>query len=875
MVSSLALRRQASSQRWSVHAILFVAAILSDASVLVAEELTYEQHVRPIFKAHCFHCHGEEPDLSGELDLRLVRLMQQGGNSGAAIVPGNAAESLLWERILLDEMPEGSKKLTTAQKQLVKDWIDQGAETARTEPDDPHKVRFTAEELAHWAYQPVQLPAIPRINGSQIRNEIDAFVARQLSQHGLTFSPLATRATLIRRLTFDLLGVPPSPLEIEAFVSDDSPFAYERLVDRLLASPQFGVRWGRHWLDVAGFAETNGGQGADTDRPHAWRYRDYVVDSFNQSKPIDVFYIEQLAGDELLGEPLDIGNSRHQELLTATGFLRMAPDATQNENTLANRNLAAADALRVVSSVMLGTTVGCAQCHDHKYDPIAIDDYYRFRAIFDPVFPLQDWQTPNSRVMDFTPEDVHAAAATIENRAQQLEDDLNRRRNELAQQIQERKLADVPAEVRNATREAVLTTPKERSASQRELLDLYPMVKPIANIVGLLVEYDMPAYRQFEKEAEQITAIRATKPPRQIVMTTQERPTVIPVTHVLFRGNPEAPGEEIAPGVPTAFNQFRGKQIPQNDNTTLTTGRRRAYAHQLTDGTHPLAARVFVNRTWMHHFGRGIVATVSDFGLSGEPPSHPQLLDWLANDLIQHGWDQKRLHRLIVSSTVYRQVSRRTAQLDSIDPENIYLSRMNLRRLEAEAIRDAVFAVCDDLDLNLGGPSIPVTQNQEGKVVLGVATVRDGLQTGVDRGAASVSRRSIYIQAKRRLPLNMLATFDQPLMNPNCEQRRHSTVATQSLWFLNDEMIVDRSHQLSYQLVQQSSIRDEQINHLFQRLFAMPASVQELRACREFIENQHRRFLRQPSHTPPQAELHAVAALCQTLLASNRFLYVD
>jgi hypothetical protein len=857
--------------------------LLLPAAMNAADEspLTFEQHVRPILKAHCFHCHGEAPELGGGLDLRLVRLMQAGGDSGTAVQPGDPESSLLWLRIAADEMPEGPRKLPTADKDVVRRWIRRGARTARPEPEDPEDARVSSEELAHWAYQPVSRPEVPRPAGYELQTPVDGFIAARLAAHELDFSPAADRRTLIRRVSFDLLGLPPTPAEVNAFLADRSPDAYARLVDRLLASPHFGVRWGRHWLDVAGYAETDGGQEADTRREHAWRYRDYVIDAFNENRPINQFYIEQLAGDELLEGPVDIDNPRHYRLLTATGFLRMAPDPTQSNNTLAERNMAAAAALQVMTSAMLATTVGCAQCHDHRYDPIGIDDYYRLRAVFDPVFSLRDWQTPLAQLVDFTPPEVAAERERIETRARAREGDLNRRRNEHGRRIQELKLADVPETDRAATRAAVLTAPSQRTPEQKRLLDQYPMVKPVSSIVGLLVEYDSAAFRKFQQEQEQIAALRATRPPIRMVMATRERPGVIPVSHVLFRGDPESPGEEVAPAELTVLSRGREAAVPADDGSRPTSGRRLAYARQLTDGSHPLAARAFVNRLWLHHFGRGLVATPGDFGLAGEKPSHPDLLDWLADDFVRHGWNQKRVHRLILLSRTYRQSSRRARETNAVDPENTLLSHMNLRRLEAEAIRDALLAVAGQLNPQLGGPSVPVTESPEGKIVLGTATTRQGLKTGVDGVPREAGRRSAYVEVQRRLPLDMLATFDLPDMSPNCHLRHASTVATQALWFLNDAVIVEKAEAVADLLLRSSPDEQACVEHLFLRLFATSPTEEELRLCRDYLATQREQLAAGRSvqtgadAAGPDPDRQALATLCQALLASNRFLYVD
>jgi hypothetical protein len=864
-----------------IRALFLPISVALLRNLILAEEpaLTFEKDVRPILRAQCFHCHGDGEERSGGLDARLVRLIRSGGDSGSAIVAGNPAGSLLWQRIEAGEMPPGAKKLSDRQKEIIRLWIQQGAPTARPEPENIEEARFSQEELSHWAWQPLEQPVIPKVDESSDQTPIDSFIISALRERGLSESREADRSTLIRRLTFALTGLPPKPADVEEFIRDESPDAWKQLVDRLLESPQFGVRWGRHWLDVAGYAETNGDPGDETPRPHAWRYRDYVVDAFNRNKPIDEFLVEQLAGDELIDGELNTANSRHRELLTATGFLRMAPDPTQSSNTLADRNMAVADSLKVVSSAMLGLTIGCAQCHDHKYDPIGIDDYYRFRAIFDPAFPLESWQQPDARVVDFSTAFEKSESARIEAEAVVREAVLNERAQKIGREIQESRLSDVPENVRAATREAVLTKPEQQTAEQKRLLFLYPMVKTVDQILGQLVEFDNAVYREFEKEREKIAELRATRPPADMVMATRERPGTLPVSMVFHRGNPSTPGDSVTPQEVMVLRRYREARLPIRNESSATTGRRLGWARQLTDGRHPLTSRVFVNRVWMHLFGRGLVATPGDFGISGERPSHPALLDWLAQDFMDHGWDQKRLHRMILTSKTYRQSSARRQDLELRDPENRLLGRMTLRRLDVEEIRDAVLSVAGQLDERLGGPSVPVTLNAEGKVVSGVRLGRHGIRSGVDSASGSASsRRSVFIQVQRKLPLNMLATFDQPDMNPNCEVRRPSTVATQSLWFLNDSELIQRSTDLARLLSTLHSDAALQIDEIFLRLFAQRATAEERQACLEFLKVQTEHFasLAGPADlNSPDPGSQAMAALCQTLLASNRFLYVD
>ncbi len=820
---------------------------------LAAGELVFETDVRPILKAACFHCHGEAGEKKGGLDIRLVRLMLQGGKSGPVLTPGDPEASLLWEKLAADKMPKGEKKLSTDQKDKIRGWIAQGAKTARPEPENPEEARFTLEELAHWAYQPVVEVRSPAGEPSPI----DAFVAAKLAANGLHFSEQADRRTLIRRLSFGVTGLPPTADEVEAFVNDVAPGAYERLVDRLLASPQYGVRWARHWLDTAGYAESDGNALNDPKRAQAWRYRDYVIESFNKNKPINEFIVEQLAGDELIEGEVKVDEARHLELLTATGFLRMAPDGTQSSNSLIDRNTAVAASMQVVSTSLLGTTVGCAQCHDHKYDPIGIDDYYSFRAIFDPAFPLNNWKQPANRLVDMTSAEVRAERDKIEAEAKKLEEELKERRHAHCAGILEKKLEDVPEEVREATRKAVFTNENERTAEQKQLLENHPMVKPVDFISGLLVEYDGAANAEFEKEKKKIEEVRARKPPLRMIMATTEPPGEIPVSKVFFRGNPESPRLEVAPAELMVLRRHRPElKLPRNDEGRKSTGRRLAYARQLTDGSHPLTARVFVNRVWMHHFGRGLVATPGNFGLSGEKPSHPGLLDWLAADFVKNGWDLKRIHRMILHSKTYRQRSQRRPDHDRTDPENALLGRANLRRLEAEAIRDALLSVTGKLSATLGGPASPVSANGEGKAVIG----------------GDKFRRSAFVEVQRRLPLNMLETFDQPVMTPNCAQRRQTTVATQALWFLNDQEPVEYAGALASSLIGQSEFGSVRLARLYLSLFAELPTVDELQTCEKFLAEQRGHFAM--ADPKADADHRALASLCHVLLASNRFLYI-
>jgi hypothetical protein len=855
--------------------LLTVSAARSEES-----SLTYERDIRPILKQHCFHCHGEEPKPKGKLDVRTVKEIVKGGSSGSAVVPGKPAESLLWERIESDEMPEGNKKVSPAQKALLKKWIEQGAKTARPEPDNPNDARFTEEELAHWAWQPIKIVPVPTGEG----NPIDRFLLAKLSEKGVSqFSPETDQRTLIRRATFDLLGLPPTPEEVDLFLADRSPNAYERLLDRLLASPQYGERWGRHWLDVAGFAETDGNPVRDQDRPHAWRYRDYVIQSFNTDKRFNEFLREQIAGDEIAPKPLRLDDPKTVELLTATGFLRMAPDQTQTTNTIQERNQAVAEMMKVTSSTFLGLTVGCAQCHDHKYDPISAEDYYRLRAIFDPAFDLKKWKVPTQRLVDVTPKSVIERAEEIEQFAKEKEDALNREKEEAAQVVFDRELSRVPENDRAKAEAAIKTEEKKRSPEQIAILKQYPNVKTIAFIKGFFVEYDKKIHARIRQVEKEITELRATKPPRQFVMTVSETPNSLPSSQVHFRGDPEQPKQVVLPGELTVLDRDRKVTIPPKSADPNSSQRRLKYAEWLTSGRHPLTARVFVNRVWMHHFGKGLVATPGDFGFNGERPTHPELLDYLADDFVRHGWQVKRLHRQIMLTQAYRQSSRRNPELDRIDGENRLLGRMNLRRLEAESVRDALLKISGKLKLDLGGNSVPVAEDGEGKVVFGKRKLNEGLFAGIESIGDLAYRRSIYVESKRALPLAMLDTFDLPVMTPNCDARRFSTVAPQSLFLLNDQFTVEISDQVAERLFREATQTTDRVKLAYRLLFASEPTEAELKTCEKYLEaqteffksNGDKNWLETVKKWPHAPSLRAMATLCQTLACSNRFLYVD
>ncbi len=485
-------------------------------------------------KAHCFLCHGEEQEKGGELDLRLVRLMRKGGESGPVIHEKEPAESLLLERILSDEMPPGPKKLSIVEKDLIRQWLQSGRKHCDRNPRIRNSSihRRGIEPLVFSAHSPARNDFIDRRSGVGERRwprilfgsqNIDHWIVRKATENGFSAAPRANKQTLLRRLSFNLTGLPPTREELRAFLEDESEDAYSKVVERLLASPQYGVRWGRYWLDIAGYAESDGQILGDKARPHAWRYRDYVVDALNRDIPYSQFVREQIAGDQMIEGDIDPNNDEHARLLAATGFLQMAPDLSETENTVLNRNQAVSDTIQTVTSAVLGLTVACAQCHDHRYDPISIDDYYKLRAVFDPAMPLHQWKPPSQRLIDLTNDATKAERAKIEADAVALQDDINARRRAHCQTIQDREINAAPEEVRESLRKAIQTPVKDQTADQKALLESYPKVRTIDWIVGQLVEYDGPAHRGFQEEEKKVQEIRDSKPLARMIMSVQDK----------------------------------------------------------------------------------------------------------------------------------------------------------------------------------------------------------------------------------------------------------------------------------------------------------------------------------------------------------------
>lgn len=661
-------------------------------------------------------------------------------------------------------------------------------------------------QTRHWAFLPLRRPALPVTRcPDRLRTSVDSFIEAALEKKGLSLGAEADRLTLLRRVSFDLTGLPPTPADIEAFRADRSADAYECMIERYLASPHYGERWGKYWLDAAGYADSNGYFSADSNRPLAYRYRDYVIEAFNRDKPYDRFVREQLAGDELAGYApgSDVAPSM-VALLTATHFLRNAPDGSGEsdgnpDEVRTDRFTVLEGNLQITMNCLLGLTIQCARCHSHKFEPISQEEYYCLQTIFYPVYCPERWIKPNDRVV------------TLASRAEQEEH--QRRNARIDRQIQALRACSAAADgpVRKHIQQAIAAREKERP-------------------------------RPLEKLA--------------VVTETDANP---PAHHILRRGQHNAPGREVQPGVPAALcttaNVYRLQPHPAG---RVATGRRSAFAQWVTSPDNPLFARVLVNRLWQHHFGRGIVATPDNLGQSGAKPTHPQLLDYLASELIRSGWSIKALHRLILRSAVYRQSSAIRDDSLRIEPDNRLLWHFPLRRLDAEALRDAMLAVSGELDGRRGGPYIPTHRRKDGTVV-------------ADEKRDDARRRSVYLQQRRSQALTLLELFDAPLPNPSCSFRNTSTIPLQSLALLNDDFVRARARGLARRLEREAGAEAEKRIALGCTLvFGRAPRREEQTAARRFLSTQ-KQLLAQEKSNPAQLWID----FCQMLLASNAFLYVE
>jgi hypothetical protein len=830
---------------WLVAIVAVWILVFGESLAAVPEQsdtLT-EEDVAPRFLLRCTVCHGNRVR-EGDLDLRSRESILRGGKSGPAIVPGDPDNSLLLQKIHAGEMPPKRRLVEVSVKpmpadeiELVTRWIEQGA------PGSDKSSEVTAAEpmvsdadRQWWAYRPPERPVIPSVKSAdRVRSPIDAFILEELETRGLTLSPDADRRTLARRISFDLTGLPPSPEEVIAFEKDRAPGAYSRFVNRVLDSPRYGERWARHWLDAVGYSDSEGIVHADPVRPFAYRYRDYVIRAFNDDKPYDRFLIEQIAGDEIA--PFDVTQTPTPEIydnLVATGYLRMVPDGTAPGVTgyVPDRLDVIDGALDVLSSTVFGLTIRCARCHDHKFDALPQRDYYRLAAIFKGALDEHDWLKPY-------PDPRYPVNPT--------------RHLDLGATDEDRRVFEKKAET--------LRAEIEKFESELEPLQQELAKNGALDTVGIQKKNELE--KNIRDRSETLEA-----GPRTRIRALWDRGEPSP-TYVLDRGTYTTPSERVLPGVPTVLAGHAGPIAAREPwPEAKKTGRRLALARWATNPKHPLTPRVLVNRVWKHHFEHGIVRTLDDFGKAGIPPTHPKLLDWLAVEFVEKGWSLKELHRLIMNSTTYRQSSRLTEQQDRIDPENIYLGRAPLRRLEAEPLRDTLLSVSGMFDTTPFGPANAVSRNDEGLIT---AVPIDGRW-----------RRSIYLIQRRTEQSTLLENYDLPDMSPNCVERNVSIVAPQALHLLNNSMIHDLSLALASRVSEEvGGDPGKQIERVYWIALQREPTAEEAEEARAFVEATAARWKaigdnKQPKEAKTISPEHrGFANLCHALMNSAEFLFVD
>ena len=833
----------------------------------------------------CLLCHGRRRQ-EGGLDLRTRESAIRGGVTGPAIVPGDPESSLLVRRIVAEEMPPEKdqarlsyRPVTSTELEDLRQWIRAGApwDDERPVEVDPGSDPMVSDaDRDFWSFRPARRVDPPEVRNQElVAQPVDAFLLAKLEEKGLRFAPEADPLVLMRRAHFDVTGLPPSRAEIETYLRDDAPGSYERLIDRLLESPRYGEHWGRRWLDAAGYADSEGQVDFDAVRPHAWRYRDWVIRALNDDKPYDRFLVDQIAGDELFNYrdaalPLSPSDS---DRLVATGFLRMGPDGTYSvsQGFVAERLTVVADQLQILTSAVMGLTVGCARCHDHKYDPIPQRDYYRLSAIlrsaYDPydwlspneadIGPDADWNVTNSRLLPGAPaKDVEEAArinAPIEAEIARLASELGALPVRLRRMLLDEKVPSVPIDALVDAREALADGLEDdasgatgEAAGDREIAD------PEETAAETLLDAFVEARQRL-----------GTRPLVRALYDMEGEPTPV---HVLYRGDHRNPGPQVSPGVPSVL--AKRLEPYRVEPLEWSSGRRLALARWLVQPEHPLTARVMVNRVWQHYFGRGIVQSEGNFGRTGTPPSHPELLDWLAVEFVSGGWSLKSLHRLILTSSAYRQSSAVDDASLAADLDNTLLSRFPMRRLDADAIRDAVLKVSHRLDTTPFGPPDAIEVQPDGEVVA--------------KDSPEGQRRSIYVQQRRSRPVTMLESFDAPQLKPNCLRRTRSTVASQALQMMNSELLRNSSRYMAGRIIDSVGADPAaQVRSAYRTALARDPSAAERTDALATLEELARAWRRRLDEEVPmepragRARWLALATLCHTLLNSAEFLYID
>jgi mono/diheme cytochrome c family protein len=743
-------------------------AATENPSFTAQQVAAFEKEVLPILQKNCLKCHGAEEKVKGELNLTNRKAILDGGASGPVVDFKNPDEGLLLKAInYKDENNQMPPKGKLADKDIavLEKWVKDGlpvpadrlgrSEIAKSAPKGGV---VTEEAKRYWAYQPVKRSMVPEVKEkSWVTTPIDAFILAKLEAKGLKPVKPAEKAALARRAYYDLIGLPPTPEQVDEFVNDTAPNAWEKLIDRLLALPQYGEKWGRHWLDVVRYAETNGYE-RDGPKPYAWRYRDYVIKSFNADKPYTQFVREQLAGDEIPGY--------NPDAVTATAYYRLGTWDDEPADPLLAMFDGYDDIVATTGQAFLGMTLNCARCHDHKVDPIPQADYYKMVAFFRDIRPYSDSRDVRSRtnLSDITPPE---------------------QRGKYEAELKEReiRLAEIKKAMIVIENEAIKKLPAEDQRAAEGVDRPAVVTNKVIPLLSGKVKEDYQALKKERSDLEK----RHTPPGQILTLSVNNCDPRPPSTQMLIRGSPHAPGKEVKPGFPEIFG-IPEPTIPATKVGAKTSGRRTVLADWIGSKDNPFTARVFVNRVWQYHFGRGIVPSANDFGKLGERPTHPELLDWIASEFMEPSdksaepWTLKPLHKLIMMSNVYRQSASADDVNLKVDPANSLLWRFNMRRLTAEEVRDSILSVSGSLNMKQFGPSTYPKIPKE--VLAGQSVPGQGWTTSPPEEA---NRRSVYAHIKRSLRVPILAGFDQPDPDSSCPVRYVTTVPTQSLGLLNGE----------------------------------------------------------------------------------------
>ncbi len=820
------------------------------------QAIDFTRDIEPVLRT-CHGCHGERQQMAG-LRLDHPQPAMSGSYSGPVIKPGDSANSKLIQMVsgaAKIRMPPAGPGLKPEQVALLRKWIDQGAPWPATNP-----LKAVTARSSHWAYQPIQRPEVPQPTRDQSgHNTIDAFILAKLSQEKIAPSPEADRRTLIRRVSLDLIGLPPTPGEVEEFVNDKRPDAYERIVDRLLASPHYGEKWARHWLDLARYADSDGYE-KDLPRPYAWRWKRWVIEALNRDQPFDQFTIDQIAGDLIPNATV--------EQRVATGFHRNS--LTNREGGIDREQLRveqAVDRTNTVGSVWLGLTVGCAQCHDHKYDRISQKEYYQLYAFFNPAED-SDIEAP-------LPGEMGPYLLTLAEYQRARQELLAKHGVAPLQSAWEPKVIDASRNpgkyggdwdlawtvLWNDERKILLKKSEDRTQKETDKLTDH-----FLEWYSAVVSKERYDELKFKELREKLAKLREQYRPLTEAYGIADMPNP-PKTHVLIRGDFQNPGIEVQPNVLAVLNPLSADKPTRLD-----------LAKWIVSKDNPLTARVAVNRMWQVFFGRGLSSTPSDFGTQGEKPSHPELLDWMASEFQDQGWSVKHMHRLIALSHTYRQSSQIREDVLERDPDNRLLARQSRMRLEAELLRDSALAVSGLLDETIGGPSIRPPQ-PSGLTNLGYGSfVKWPESTGSER-----YRRGLYIFFQRTVPYPQLMMFDAPDSNVSCARRERSTTPLQALNLLNDPVFFEAAQGLAVRVWRENLKTEAQrLDIVFRLALARPPAPNERDRLASYLQQQRLRLEKEPKlaeslyegrvESVSKTELAAWVALSRSILNLDEFM---